>query len=201
MRCSLLALALLVVFTHLSPPLNAALKSYNTPDGDVSALMIFERSGFSRSYGLFTKGVGRIVFDDQKKILDNIKVAFLINGFTSPSQALTSDLFSNLIMRPSSENEMAFVQSEPVRFESDRVKIKGELVINGLRRAVIFEGTMNKFGRIDQSTDVEEDGPTAIGISLNTNIKRSDFRLNLSADGSPYADDVILMIDLLGINQ
>lgn len=190
-------LLLCLIFVFSSAPLHAEQKNYNAPEGNISTLIILERAGFSRVYGLFTRTVGRIAYDDQTKILDNVKIAALIESFTGTTPDLATDLFSKDALAKGADAEVAFVQSEPVRFDGTQVKIKGELVMNGMRKPVVMDATLNKFGRMNQSTDVNADGPKAIGLTLHGTIKRSDFGLSINRENSPYGDDIVLMFEVV----
>lgn len=188
-----IAALLLLALTAL--PASAEPRNYNAPEGSISSVLIFERGDFARVYGMFLTGVGRISYDDQTHVMDNLKIAFLLNSFVSGSPGLASDLFGG--SNGKNARELAFVQNEPVRLEGNKVNIKGDMIVNGIRRQVVFEGSLNKFGRINQSTDVGEDGPVTIGISMHTTFKRSDFGMNVMKENSIFQDDVIIMFDIV----
>lgn len=187
---------LFALVISLCTPLSAQAepRSYNAPEGSISSVLIFERGDFARVYGMFLTGVGRISYDDQTHVMDNLKIAFLLNSFVSGSPGLAGDLFGG---GGKNGRELAFVQNEPVRLEGGKVNIKGDMIVNGIRRQVVFEGSLNKFGRINQSTDVGEDGPVTIGLSMHTTFKRSDFGMNVMKENSIFQDDVIIMFDIV----
>jgi polyisoprenoid-binding protein YceI len=172
--------------------------NYNASEGNVSSVLIFEQGDFARVYGLFEKGVGRIAFDDQTKVMDNLKLAFLLDSFRSSSKILTGDVFGATSARRGADREVAFVQNEPLRFDgNNKALLKGDLVINGIRKPIIFEATLNKYGRINQTTDVSEDGPMTIGLSMHTSFKRSDYGLSMNKDGGQFQDTVLMMFDIV----
>ncbi len=191
----------LALLALLFAPLPAIAEThvYSAADGDASSLLILEAGGFARVYGMFTHGVARISYDDQTKIMDNLKVAYLVSSFTSSSNLLRADLFGTKPFLGDKENEVAFVQNEPARFDNQNVKLKGDLIINGMRRPCEMDATLNKFGRINQSTDMQSDGAMTVGLSLHTSFKRSDYGLSMTKENSPFNDEAVLLMDIVAI--
>lgn len=181
-------------------PLHADSKNYNATEDAVSALLIFEQSGFARCYGIFTHGLARIAYDDLNKNVNDLKFALLMNSFITSSPLLRGELFAHRAFAPDKEDEIGFEQSEPMHFENGVGKLKGQLIINNIRKDVVFEANLNKFARVNNSKDVFEDGAQTLGISIHTAFKRSDFGLSNENEPSSFNDETILMLDIIGKN-
>jgi polyisoprenoid-binding protein YceI len=188
-------LGVFLLFLNIASPAWAESKTYLSPETSMNALMIFEQGGFSRVYGLFTKGLARFQYDDQLKQIDAFKTALLVNSFVSPQPTLALSFSKNL---PDKENEVAFVQTEAARFDGKKAKLKGQLIINGIRKDVVMTADLNRYGRVSQTTDVMEDGKEMVGISMFTTFKRSDFSMSSEATGNIFNDDATLMLEIIG---
>jgi polyisoprenoid-binding protein YceI len=187
-----------VCMLTLPLPAAAALQTFLAPQGQVSSLMIFEQTGFARVYGIFKEGIARYQYDDQLTTLDDLKLALLMRSFTSASPRLEADMLGRTPLTVDKEREVAFIQTEPARFDNGKAKVKGQLIINNVKKDVVMEAELNKYGRISQTTDVMEEGKSSTGISMHVSIKRSDYSLSMDSATSPFNDDVVLMIDVVG---
>jgi polyisoprenoid-binding protein YceI len=193
-------LRILALLLLLAPmPVLAAPQSFMAPQGNTSSLIIFEQTGFARTYGVFTEGIARFNYDDQMKLLDNLKLALLVRSFKSASNTLNMDFAKHGPLAPADkEREIAFMQTEPARFDNGKATIKGDLIINNIRKPIQFAGELNKYGRISQTTDIMEDGRETVGIALHANFKRSDYSMSADSTGTPFNDTAVLMLDLVG---
>jgi polyisoprenoid-binding protein YceI len=186
--------ALIILFCIIfSLPASAQEKNFYAPDGNVSAMVIFEQAGFSRSYGLFTSALAGMLFDEQVKSIDNLKFAINLTSFVPNKPQLRSDL---LRLPSPKADEIAFIQSGRVTFEDNKATIKGQLIVGNIRKDITFEATLNKIGRINSTDDIFNDGTRAVGISLHAPIKRSEYGLN-NNDKSAVNDEVILLVDII----
>lgn len=195
---ALLVLFLSIIFVLTPGASFAQSRNFTASEGSVSSLLIFERAGFARSYGLFTSGVARLSYDDVSKTIQNLKCALLMETLVTNNPSLKKDLLSRKAYKPERANELAFVQNEAARFDNGQAKIKGQLFLNGASREVVFSATLNKMGALqDPAQSVFESNARAIGFSLHTNIKRSDFNLGDDSASAPINDDVVLMLDIV----
>jgi polyisoprenoid-binding protein YceI len=187
-------LVALTLVSCLLPQLShAQARTFSAPEGQVSALMIFEQSSFARAYGVFNNAAARMIFDEKTKTLDNLKFALLSKTFIGSVPGLHREMQG----KRGQNGEIDFVQSEPAEFTNNRAKIKGQLVANGVRKDITFDATLNKVGRFGSSADLDDDGATTIGLSLHTSLKRSEFYLSSGAKNSVFNDDAVLMLDIL----
>jgi polyisoprenoid-binding protein YceI len=189
---------LLLLLTPL--PAGAIPQSFLAPQGQVSSLIIFEQTGFARTYGVFTEGISRFNYDDQMKVLDNLKMALLVRSFQSANKVLNMDFASHgAYTSPDKEREIAFIQTEPARFDNGKAKVKGDLIINNIRKPIELLAELNKYGRISQTTDVmADDGRETVGIALHANFKRSDYSMSADSTSTPFNDTAVIMLDLVG---
>ncbi|MBI3418587.1 MAG: YceI family protein [Proteobacteria bacterium] len=192
-------MTLLFVLLFASPAA-AEPKTYMSQEGQVNSLLIFEQTGFARVYGIFTKGLARFFYDDALKTVDGLKLAMLANSFATASPVLRDDMSGHGAYDPDSEREIAFVQNEVARFENGKAKIKGQLVINNIRKNVVADADLNKFGRISETTHVMEEGKETLGFSFHLSFKRSEFSMSADSTTTPFNDDVVLMVDIIGQN-
>jgi polyisoprenoid-binding protein YceI len=170
---------------------------YNATEGHVNSLVIFEQGGYARVYGLFTRGVGRMKFDEAGQVLDGLKLALLLKSFVSTSAAAQDEMNGHRPSPPNGEQEVAFVQTDTARFQDNKASVKGELLINGVRKDVIFTATLNKVGSLSKSTDVFDEGTQTLGFSMHINFKPSDFSMQGDEKESPFKDSAVLMLDIV----
>jgi polyisoprenoid-binding protein YceI len=194
-------ISLVIILVLIPLTLRAESKVFFAPAGQVSALVIAEQSNFARIYAMLTNGLARMHYDDTTKTLDSLKFALLMNSFVTSSPSFAQEWFARRPLSPDKEDEVAFVQSDPTKFENNKATIKGQLVINTIRKDVTFEATLNKFGRISKTNDLYDDGAQTLGFSMHGNFKRSDFSLAGngagSGENSAFNDDAILMLDIV----
>lgn len=187
---------LLAVFFCLPALSLADSKVFFAPAGQVSAMVICEESSYARTYSLFTNGLARMHFDAATKTLDSLKFALLMNSFVTSSPKFAQEWNERRPHTVDKEDEVAFVQSEPVKFENGKAVIKGQLVIHNVRKDISFQAALNKFGRTSKATDIYDDGKETLGLSIHATFKRSDFMLG-GGENSAFNDDAILMLDIV----
>lgn len=170
---------------------------FYAPEGNVSTLMVFEKGGFARGYGVFGNAAARMLYDDVAKVLDNLKFAVLIKSFVGSTNGIQQEM--GAVRARSAESEIAFIQGAPVKFENEKASIKGQFIINGIRKDGVFEATLNKYARVSNERDLFDDGAHNLGLSLHATIKRSDFGLS-AGEGSLYNDESVLMLDIVASN-
>jgi|ERR1043166_4758423 polyisoprenoid-binding protein YceI len=177
----------------------AGMETFFAPDGHVQSLFIVEQGAFARGYGIFTKGVARLKYDKDTEVLDDLKCALLMKSFSSGSPELTREMQERKGESNGKDEELAFVQDSPARFKDGKAQIKGQLIINNIRKDVTLDATLNKYGTISKTSDIFEDGVKTVGVSLHAMIKRSDYGLIGAGEAeSPFKDEGILMIDVVG---
>lgn len=189
----ILVLTALVIFPYHAL---AESKVFFAPAGQVSAMVICEQSSYARTYNLFTNGLARMHYDAVSKTLDNLKFALLMSSFVTSSPVFAQEWFANRPADTDKQDEIAFVQGEPVKFENGKAVIKGQLVIHNIRKDISFQADLNKYGRTSKSDDLYDDGAMTLGFSIHAVFKRSDFSLG-GGDGSPFNDEAILMLDII----
>lgn len=191
----------LVLIVLLAPalPLWAGTETFFAPDGQVQSLLIVEQGAFARGYGIFTKGVARLKYDKDSEVLDDLKCALLMKSFSTGSPVLLREMRERKAYTADKEEELAFVQDSPARFKDGKAQVKGQLIINNIRKDVTLDASLNKYGTVSKSSDIFEDGVKTLGVSLHTTLKRSDYGLTGSGETeSPFKDESILMIDIVG---
>ncbi len=171
-------------------------KIFYAPAGQVSAMVICEESSYARTYSLFTNGLARMHYDPEAKTLDSLKFALLMSSFVTSSPRFAQEWNERRPLTVDKEDEVAFVQSDPVPFENGKATIKGQLIIHNIRKDIAFQATLNKFGRVSKATDLYDDGTQTLGMSLHATFKRSDFMLG-GGDASVFNDEAILMLDVV----
>lgn len=171
-------------------------KVFYAPAGQVSAMVICEESSYARTYNLFTNGLARMHFDPATKTLDSLKFALLMSSFVTSSPKFAQEWNERRPLTVDKEDEVAFVQAEPVKFENGKAVIKGQLIIHNIRKDISFEGVLNKFGRTSKATDIYDDGAETLGMSIHATFKRSDFMLG-GGENSAFNDEAILMLDIV----
>lgn len=184
-------------FSFTPLPSHSEARVFYAPEGNVSTLMVFEKGGFARGYGVFGNAAARMLYDDTVKVLDNLKFAVLIKSFVGSTTGIQQEM--GALRTRSAESEIAFIQGAPVKFENDKASIKGQFIINGIRKDGAFETTLNKYARVSNERDLFDDGAHNLGLSLHTTIKRSDYGLS-AGEGSPYNDETVLMLDIVASN-
>ena len=191
-----IAVLLFTIFNCLPNSSYAESKVFFAPAGKVSAMVICEESSYARTYSLFTNGLARMHYDAATQTLDSLKFALLMRSFVTSSPQFAQEWNERRPASGDKEDEVAFVQSEPVKFENGKATIKGQLIIHNIRKDVSFQASINKFGRVSNARDIYDDGAQTLGLSIHTPFKRSDFSLG-GGENSSFNDEAILMLDIV----
>jgi len=203
-----ITLGIIVLGGALLAPLAAFAEgqAFDAGQGNVQALLIRDEDGYARGYGVFTRGLARLRYDETSKTLDNLKFSLALASLASSTlQGVFHDPSASgsaANTDPDTESEIGFIQTEPLVWDANatpplKAELKGTLIINGIRKAVVLQASLNKLARRSKTTKVNDDGMMNLGLSLHTPLQPADYTKPSDTPTPAAKDDMILMVDII----
>lgn len=149
----------------------------------------YQHLGFSTTSGMFSGVNGTIIFNDvnpaDSSVTAEFPIATLLTGDRSRDQHfLSKDFFG----KDGSASTASFRSTSIEITGAKNARIRGDLTLNGVMKAVVLDTVMNQRGQ----------HPVAnkpwIGFSATTKVKRSDFGLGMYVP--VVSDDVEIQISV-----
>lgn len=174
---------------------------YYVPSAQFSATLQVSEMGFANLTGLFGGATGVFTFDDSTKTISRIKLALEADSLRAATAGQSDNLTGPALLDAARYPEIAFVASKPVRFQDGKAQIAGQLSLHGATKPVTFDATLNRVGRSKYGGGFWDDEGHAVGLSLRATIKRADFAMDGGGDENPFGEDVILTLDMQGLQE
>jgi polyisoprenoid-binding protein YceI len=151
---------------------SAAPETYVIDSGHTHVSFTVDRFGFAKTLGVFPTSSGEITIDEDNPQSSTVsaKVATpdVWMGLAKRDEAVRSEFWLNT----EKFKEISFVSTSVTPDEDDakHAKVSGELTLLGQTKPVVFDVSLNQIG-----PDRTVGGTKAVGFSMSTIIKRSEF--------------------------
>jgi len=174
----LLLLAAAVLLGFNASKANAA--NYAIDSSHASAVFCVNHKGFSYTYGMFTKMIGSVEFDEAKPAESKFELTIDAQSITTGNEARDKHLRGADFFNVKQFRTLKFVSSSVKPAGDDQMEVTGNLTILGKSKPITFQLT-----KIGVSEEV-------IGFATELSIKRSEFGMTYGV--GPIGDDVKIMI-------
>ncbi|MCA1298379.1 YceI family protein [Stappia indica] len=176
-------------------PASAEPRTFVIDPAHFSIVFNAEHIGYERLWGMFLKGEGRFVFDEDTRALSDLRVTIdttsVFSNHTQRDQHLRSADFLDAKQFPL----MTFVMTDATPVTDRTGTVTGDLTLRGVTRPVTLDVTLNKIGPYPFG------GTYVAGISAKTRLKRSDFGMVYAVENQLVGDMVEIHLDLEAIRQ
>lgn len=176
-------------------PASAEPRTFMIDPAHFSIVFNAKHIGYERLWGMFLKGEGRFVYDEDTRALSDLRVTIdttsVFSNHTQRDQHLRSADFLDAKQYPL----MTFVMTDATPVSDRTGTVTGDLTLRGVTRPVTLDVTLNKIGPYPFG------GTYVAGISAKTRLKRSDFGMVYAVENQLVGDMVEIHLDLEAIRQ
>lgn len=151
--------------------------------------------GYGPTRGLFLKGSGSFMFDEETGTVSDAVIAVEAASVFSNDKRRDDHLRSADFLDAKEYPEIRFELTEAAALSAETGTVTGNLTILGVTKPVTADVTLNKIGPYPFG-----DAYVA-GISARTVIRRSDWGMTYAVENGWVGDEVTLEIDLEAVRQ
>lgn len=183
---------------HLLPKGDAFAESrtYRIDPDHLSVGFLVEHVGYARVLGLFREGEGTVVFDEQTRRLDDVRVVIETDSVYTDQADRDRHLRSPDFLNTKQFPQMVFEAHEPIVLDGEgRGRLTGELTLLGRTRPLTLEVTWNKSG-VTPLPAPDGTNPYVLGASARGSFERSQFGMTYGVDNGWVGDEVELIVEL-----
>jgi polyisoprenoid-binding protein YceI len=153
-------------------------------------------TNYDNVLGMFLKGQGSFVFDEDKRELSDLSVVIQADSVFTNYEERDKHLRSSDFLWASKHPDIIFVMTEAVPTGERTGKVTGNLTLRGVTRPVTLDVTWNKSAKYAYNNDY------AMGLSARTVIKRSDWGITYALDTDFWVgDEIPLRFEIEAIRQ
>lgn len=151
--------------------------------------------GYANTIGLFLRGEGGFIFDEDARTLSDLVVTVPVASVFTNHQARDEHLRSGDFLAAGEHAEARFVMTEAEPTGERTGRVTGDLTLRGVTRPVTLDVTWNKSGKYPYNENY------VVGISARTVIRRSAWGMTYAVDNGWVSDEIPLRIELEAIRQ
>ena len=148
---------------------------------------------YGRTWGMFLKGEGSFVFDEDTKELSDLTVTIPADSVFSNDDRRDGHLRSNDFLGAEANPLITFVMTDATPATENTGTITGDLTLRGVTKPVTLDVTLNKIGPYPWGSNY------VLGVTATTTIMRSDFGMTYALEGNLVGDDIPLTFEIEAI--
>jgi polyisoprenoid-binding protein YceI len=192
-----IATAVLVPVCLASAPLvNAEPTNFKVDDEHFSIVFEIMHIGYAPVMGMFREIEGEFVYDEETRELSSGKLIFKSNSVFTNHKKRDEHVTSKDFLDSSKHSDIIFTVTDFNTTGDNTGQVTGDLAMLGQTNPVVLNVTLNKsavypFGHEEYT----------LGISAETNLKRSEWGMTYGLDGDMVGDDVALRFGFEAIKQ
>lgn len=184
------ALGLLVTTPALAEP-----ALYEIDPAHFSIVFNANHIDYGRTWGMFLKGSGSFMFDEDAKTLSDLTVEIDTTSVFSNDERRDGHLRSADFLDTESHPLATFTMTSYEALSDTDGTITGDLSLRGVTKPVTLDVTLNKIGPYPWGSNY------VVGVTATTTINRSDFGSTYALEGNLVGDDIPLVFDVEAIRQ
>jgi len=147
--------------------------------------------GYAKTLGIFTKLTGTFIYDDESKELSDVDVSIDAASIESFNKDRDKHVRSKEFLNVKAHPAITFTASGgDVAGAAEGTTVTGDLTILGKTQPVTLNVTLNKAASYPFGHKRE-----VLGLSMNTEINRSEFGMTYAVKNGLVGDTVIIQIE------
>jgi len=169
----------------------ADVATYQLDPEHTAVYFTVDHVGYAKTLGIFTKLAGTFTYDDESHKLDDIDVSIDAASIASFNKARDKHVRSKDFLNVKAHPAITFTATGiDVADAANGTTVTGDLTILGKTQAITLNVTLNKAARypFGHKRDV-------LGLSMNTDINRSEFGMTYAVDNGLVGDKVTIRIE------
>lgn len=151
--------------------------------------------GYGAVWGMFLKGSGSFVFDEEAKTVEDLTVEIETGSVFSNHEARDGHLRSGEFLDAEAHPTVTFRMTEATAETDTTGTITGDLTLRGETHPVTLDVTLNKVGPYPWGENY------VVGITAQTTIQRSAWGMTYGIDGDLVGDEIPMTFELEAIRQ
>jgi polyisoprenoid-binding protein YceI len=179
-----------------APLVNAEPTNFKVDDEHFSIVFEIMHIGYAPVMGMFREIEGEFVYDEKTRELSSGKLIFKSNSVFTNHKKRDEHVTSKDFLDSSKHSDIIFTVTDFNTTGDNTGQVTGDLAMLGQTNPVVLNVTLNKsavypFGHEEYT----------LGISAETNLKRSEWGMTYGLDGDMVGDDVTLRFGFEAIKQ
>ena len=189
-------LAAVLTLAGFSQPTLAAPATYEIDPEHFSIGFQVEHVGYAKTIGLFLKGSGQFVYDEETRQLSSGRVVVDADSVFTNHKKRDGHLRDRDFLQAKRHPEIVFEATRYTPGADNKGKLEGNLTILGQTHPVTLDITLNKaapypFGHRKHT----------LGASATTTLQRSKWGMTYAVEAGMVGDDVELMLEFEALRQ
>ncbi|MEM8664547.1 MAG: YceI family protein [Pseudomonadota bacterium] len=168
---------------------------YEIDPSHFSLVFAADHIGYGNTWGMFLKGSGSFMFDEDAKTLSDLTVEIDTGSVFSNHEKRDEHLRNADFLHVEEFPVATFVMTEATPTSDTTGTITGDLTLIGQTHPVTLDVTLNKVGPYPWGDNY------AVGITATTTIKRSEWGMNYAVENGLVGDEIPLTIELEAIRE
>lgn len=183
-------LAASALIATLSTAAMADMARYELDPSHTAIYFTVDHIGYAKTLGVFTGLEGGFMYDEDARELGDVSVTIDTATVTTFHEGRDRHVRNRDFLYVNEHPEITFTASGGQAASDTKGTVEGQLTILGETRPVVLSVTLNKaapypFGH----------GRQVLGLSLTTEIQRSDFGMDYGVSGGLVGDTVAINIE------
>lgn len=151
--------------------------------------------GYGPTRGLFLKGSGSFLFDEENKTVSDVEIVIDASSVFSNDKRRDDHLRSPDFLNAASFPQITFKMTDATPLSETTGTMKGDLTLLGTSKPVSVDVTLNKVGPYPFGNSY------VAGVSARAVINRSDWGMSYAVENGWVGNEVTIEIDLEAIRQ
>ncbi len=169
----------------------ADLASYELDPEHTAVYFTVDHVGYAKTLGIFTKLSGTFAYNDESKQLSDVDVSIDAASIESFHKGRDKHVRSKDFLSVKAHPAITFTSTGgDVAGAANGTTVTGDLTIRGKTQTVTLNVTLNKMASYPFGHKRE-----VLGLSMNTEINRSEFGMNYAVKNGLVGDKVIIQIE------
>ena len=173
----------------------AAPERYQIDPSHFSIVFSADHIGYGPAFGMFLKGGGSFIFDEETQELSDLVVTIDADSVFSNDDRRDGHLRSDEFLAAEANPEIRFEMTEASAETDTTGTISGDLTLRGETKPVTLDVTLNKIDAYPFGENY------VIGVTATTTLKRSEWGMNYAVENGLVGDEVDITLGVEAIRQ
>ncbi|MEO1192433.1 MAG: YceI family protein [Pseudomonadota bacterium] len=180
-------------------PAAAAPERYVIDDRHAAIAFMVKHIGYAMTLGQFLDVEGSFTYNAETQTLSDLEVTIPAASVFSNDEARDNHVRGADFLHAEAHPTMTFRMTGAEATSATTGKVMGDLTLRGVTKPVTLDVTLNKAG--DYPFPIGASVPYVLGVSAETEIKRSEWGMTYAVDNGLVGDEVRVILEVEAIRQ
>lgn len=190
------AALILAAGSVVSTSVSAEPRKYEIDSEHFSIGFMIGHIGYEQLLGMFLKGEGSFVYDEETTALTEGRVTIASNSVFTNHEERDDHVKGDDFLDVGDHESIVFEAGSLSSEDGKTGKLDGSLTMLGKTMPVVLDVTLNKAAKYPFGHE-----KYTLGISARTTIKRSEWGMDYGVDNNLVGDDVAIILEFEAIRQ